>query len=80
MHFPNTIISTIIDIMQRGQPRIQRVMTTFASHEQREANERFEWRAMTPVQRLKAVETMRQLNHPKYDPAADRLQRFYTVV
>jgi predicted Fe-S protein YdhL (DUF1289 family) len=65
--------------MQRSQPRIQRVMTTFASHQHREASERSEWRAMTPLQRLQAVETMRQLNHPKYDPAADRLQRFYTV-
>jgi hypothetical protein len=34
---------------------------------------------MTPVQRLQAVETMRQLNHPAYDPATARLQRFYTV-
>ncbi|MCP5558626.1 MAG: hypothetical protein H7A55_12815 [Verrucomicrobiaceae bacterium] len=55
------------------------MITTFVSHDDREANERSEWRAMTPLQRLQAVETMRQLNHPKYDPAADRLQRFYTV-
>lgn len=65
--------------MQRQQPRIHRVLSTFVSHEDREAKERSEWRAMTPLQRLRAVETMRQLNHPKYDPAADRLQRFYTV-
>ncbi|MCB1211990.1 MAG: hypothetical protein KDK97_21895 [Verrucomicrobiales bacterium] len=65
--------------MQRSRSQIQRVITTFVSHDDREANERSEWRAMTPLQRLQAVETMRQLNHPKYDPAADRLQRFYTV-
>ncbi len=66
-------------IMQRSHPRIQRVLTTFASHEQREAHERSEWLAMTPLKRLQAVEAMRQLNHPKYDPAADRIQRLYTV-
>lgn len=65
--------------MQRSQHRIERVMTTFASHQQRETSERSEWRSMTPLQRLQALETMRQLNHPEYDPVADRLQRFYTV-
>lgn len=65
--------------MRRQQPKIQRVLTTFASHEQREERERLEWRAMTTLQRLRAVETMRQLNHPGYDPTAERLQRFYTV-
>ncbi len=61
------------------QPRLQKVMTIFASHQEREKSERAEWRGMTPVQRLQAVETMRQLNHPAYDPATARLQRFYTV-
>ncbi len=68
----------MLTIMQQ-QPRLQKVMTTFASHHEREKAERAEWRAMTPVQRLQAVETMRQLNHPAYDPVTARLQRFYTV-
>jgi predicted Fe-S protein YdhL (DUF1289 family) len=63
----------------RQQPQLQRIMTTFASHQEREKAERVEWRRMTPAQRLQAVETMRQLNHPAYDPATSRLQRFYTV-
>ena len=65
--------------MQPTEPRIQRVISTFASYEQQEQTERCEWRAMSPLERLRAVETMRQLNHPQYDPATHRLQRFYTV-
>lgn len=65
--------------MQPAEPRLQRVISIFASHEQREESERAEWRAMGPLDRLRAVETMRQLNHPQYDPATHRLQRFYTV-
>lgn len=65
--------------MQQQQPRFQRLLTTFASHAERESVERGEWRKMTPVQRLQAVETMRQLNHPEYDPATSRVQRFYAV-
>ena len=65
--------------MKSSRPQLQRVLTTFASHEERQATERAEWRSMTVLQRLQAVETMRQLNHPGYDPTADRLQRFYTV-
>lgn len=61
------------------QPRLKKTLTTFESHSEREAVERGEWRQMTPIQRLQAVETMRQLNHPEYDPATSRLQRFYTV-
>jgi len=79
MLFPKVLLSAKMVSMQRQQPRIQRVLTTFVSHEDREAKERTEWRAMTPLKRLMAVETMRQLNHPAYDPAADRLQRLYTV-
>ena len=65
--------------MQPTEPRLRRVISTFASYEQQEQTERREWRAMSPLERLCAVETMRQLNHPQYDPATHRLQRFYTV-
>ncbi len=37
------------------------------------------WRSLTPVQRLEAMEIMRQVNYG-YDPATDRLQRILEVV
>lgn len=61
------------------KPRLHRVMATFSSFDEREKVESDEWRAMMPTQRLKAVEIMRCLNHPGYDPSTARLQRFYSV-
>jgi hypothetical protein len=61
-------------------PRVKRTLCIFDSYEAIEKQEQSEWRAMSPVARLRAVETMRQLNHPGYDPATARLPRFYTVV
>jgi len=58
---------------------MSRVLTTFSSFDEMEKREQQEWRAMTPMARLRAVETMRQLNHSGYDPATSRLQRLYTV-
>jgi hypothetical protein len=62
------------------QPRLQRTLSTFDSYSTLEQAERREWRAMTPLARLRAVEVMRQLNHPGYDPTTARLPRLYTVV
>lgn len=59
--------------------KMSRVLATFSSFSELEDKERSEWQAMTPVARLRAVETMRQLNHSGYDPATARLQRLYTV-
>lgn len=61
------------------QPKMSRMLATFSSFDELERQERQEWQAMTPVARLRAVETMRQLNHSGYDPATSRLQRLYTV-
>ena len=61
-------------------PRMQRTLSVFGSFSEIEEHERQEWRAMTPLARLRAVEVMRQLNHSGYDPATARLPRFYTVV
>lgn len=60
--------------------RLQRTLSIFDSYDDIEKQQRKEWQNMSPVSRLRAVETMRQLNHPGYDPATARLPRFYTVV
>jgi|GEM_PF-1650227 len=61
-------------------PRLQRTLSVFDSYEDLGNQEREEWQAMTPIARLRAVEVMRQLNHPGYDPVTARLPRFYTIV
>lgn len=62
-----------------AKAKMSRVLATFSSFSELEDKERREWQAMTPVARLRAVETMRQLNHSGYDTATSRLQRLYTV-
>jgi len=66
--------------MQIATPtRLKRVLTTFVSHAERQREETKEWRAMKPLARLQALEVMRRLNHPDYDPSSSRLQRLYSA-
>ncbi len=62
------------------QTRLSKELSVFASHRDVAAHEDASYRAMTPLQRWEAVELMRQMNWPDYDPHTDRLPRFYTVV
>jgi len=43
-----------------------------------ESDEKFYWLSKTPAERIYAVEMMRQIIYG-YDPAAERLQRFFEV-
>ena len=43
-----------------------------------EANDRDYWHSKTPIQRLEALELMRQIIYG-YHPSSDRLQRVLTV-
>ena len=43
-----------------------------------EANDRGYWHSKTPLERLEALELMRQIIHG-YHPSSDRLQRVLTV-
>lgn len=44
-----------------------------------ESDEKAYWQSKTPMERLEAMELMRQI-HYGYDPATERLQRFFEVV
>lgn len=67
-------------MVSSSQPRLQRTLSVFSSYQEVERQEQQEWRSMTPEARLQAVEVMRQLNHPGYDPTTARLSRFYKVI
>jgi hypothetical protein len=43
-----------------------------------EANDKEYWFSLSPVERLEAVELMRQVIYG-YDPSSDRLQRVFTI-
>jgi hypothetical protein len=44
-----------------------------------EANDMEYWFSLSPLERLEAIELMRQIIYG-YDPSSDRLQRIFTVV
>jgi hypothetical protein len=44
-----------------------------------EANDMEYWFSLSPLERLEAIELMRQIIYG-YDPSSDRLQRVFTVV
>ena len=50
------------------------VVTDFSN-----ANDNEYWFSSTPLERLEAIELMRQIIYG-YDPSSDRLQRVFTVV
>jgi hypothetical protein len=59
-------------------PRLDRTFLSVGSlHE--ESDEKAYWLSKTPMERLEALELMRQI-HYGYDPATERLQRFLEVV
>lgn len=59
--------------------RVIRTWTTHASFAAAEEAERAAYRAMSPRQRLLALELMRQLNHSAYDPDSRGLPRVYSI-
>ena len=59
--------------------RVVRTLSVYASFADAQKAETTSWHNMKPIQRIRALELMRQLNHPKYDPDTARLPRFYTV-
>jgi len=50
------------------------VVTNFS-----EANDMEYWFSLSPLERLEAIEIMRQIIYG-YDPTSDRLQRVFTVI
>lgn len=60
-------------------PSVKRVLTTGLTFEQEEAEDRAFWLAKSPVERLAALEMLRQLNYG-YDPVTARLPRFFEIL
>lgn len=59
--------------------KVARVLAAYPNFAAAEKAEMASWKSMKPIQRIRALELMRQLNHPSYDPDTTRLPRFYTV-
>ena len=64
--------------MERSQAiRVDRSVLTVTTLRQADADDRAYWLSKTPVERLEALELMRQVVY-QYDPVATRLQRILT--
>jgi len=55
------------------------VLTVFSSFEEADAADRAYWHSRTPLERLEALELMRQSAYGYDDPSASRLQRVLEV-
>ena len=60
-----------------GEIRVDRSVLTVTTLQQADAVDRAYWRSRTPIERLEALELMRQVVY-QYDPVATRLQRILT--
>ena len=64
--------------MKSDQPiRVDRSVLTISTLQQADADDRAYWRFKTPIERLEALELMRQVAY-QYDPFTTRLQRILT--
>ena len=64
--------------MERSQEiRVDRSVLTVTTLQQADAEDRAYWLSKTPIERLEALELMRQVVY-QYDPVATRLQRILT--
>jgi hypothetical protein len=59
--------------------RLDRSVVVRTTHAGAERQDQEAWRRLTPLQRLRMVETLRQMNHSDYDPATTLLSRVYTI-
>lgn len=57
--------------------RVDRSVLTISTLRQADADDRTYWRSKTPIERLEALELMRQVVY-QYDPVTTRLQRILT--
>ncbi len=61
-----------------NQPiRVDRSVLTVSTLQRADTDDRAYWRSRTPIERLEALELMRQVLY-QYDPLATRLQRVLT--
>ena len=63
-----------------NETKLVRRFTVARSFGEAEAQDTKAWRAMSPQQRLAAVELWRQMNHADYDPDTARLPRVFEIV
>lgn len=60
-------------------PRVKRVLTTGLTFQEDEAEQRRYSLSKTPVERMAALEMLRQMNYG-YDPATARLPRSFEIL
>ena len=58
-------------------PRLDRSVLTVTTLQRSDSEDRAYWRSRSPLERLEALELMRQVVY-SYDPATARLQRILT--
>jgi hypothetical protein len=59
--------------------KLDKTVFSIGSHAEHKRAERAFWLSKTPLERLEALEFMRQLNYG-YNPLTDRVQRILSVV
>jgi hypothetical protein len=59
--------------------KLDKTVFSIGSHAEHKRAERAFWLSKTPLERLEALELMRQLNYG-YNPLTDRVQRILKVV
>ena len=62
-----------------NEATLARKLTVTRSFIEAEKHDRREWSRMSPLQRIRTMELLRQMNHP-YDPDTARLPRVFEVV
>ncbi len=65
--------------MTKSSLKFEKTIKAFDSHEALKADERAYWHSRTPLERLKALESLRQTFYG-YDPTTARVQRVLKVL
>jgi hypothetical protein len=65
--------------MSKSSFKFEKTITSYDSHEALKADERAFWHSKTPLERLEALEILRQTLYG-YDPATARVQRVLRVL
>ncbi|PIQ63955.1 MAG: hypothetical protein COV99_00015 [Bacteroidetes bacterium CG12_big_fil_rev_8_21_14_0_65_60_17] len=62
-----------------GKKKKKMSVVSLSSFEEAQRDDRAYWWSRTPLERLEAMEKLRQMNYD-YDPVTDRIQRFIEIV
>jgi hypothetical protein len=65
--------------MSKSTFKFDKTVLSIGTHAELKAADRAFWLDKTPLERLEALELMRQLNYG-YDPLTDRVQRVFRIL